>query len=122
MLIPTYLAPSAIHGSGLFTAAPVAKGARIWEFLPGLDVEFPEALLAHPVEAVAAYLRRYSYPHPVKAGVCILDGDNGRFMNHSERPNTDFRSPDGGYAREDIPAGTELTCDYAEFAPGFTFE
>ena len=122
MLIPTYLAQSAIHGSGLFAGEPIPKGTKIWEFLPGLDVEIDANHLQHPNAAISAYLNRYSYPHHLDAGKIILDGDNGRFMNHSDTPNTDVATPSVGFARVDIPAGTELTCDYGEFAPGFTLE
>ena len=41
----------------------------------------------------------------------ILDSDNGRFMNHSPTPNTDFRVFD---------KGEELTCNYHEFEPTFS--
>ena len=122
LLVPTYLAPSAIHGTGLFAAEPIAKGTKIWEFLPGLDVEIEVAHLEHPIPAIRAYLRRYTYPHPTREGFVVLDGDNGRFMNHDNAPNTDFTIPEVGYARTDIAAGDELTTDYNEFAPGFIFE
>lgn len=122
MLISTYLAQSGIHGSGLFAGEPIAKGTLIWEFLPGLDSEIAETHLQHENPVIASYLRRYTYPHPHKPGFVILDGDHGRFMNHSTRPNTDFATPDKGYAKTDIPMGAELTCDYGEFAPGFVLE
>ena len=121
MLVPTYVAPSPIHGAGLFTSEPIAKGTLIWEFIEGLDVEIPEKFLQHENESVRVYLDRYTYPHPHRAGFVVLDGDNGRFMNHSEEPNSDFRTPNVGYALVDIPADTELLCNYHEFAPGFTF-
>ena len=49
----------------------------------------------------------------------IVDCDNGRFMNHSLTPNTDFRIFDKGYALVDIAQGDELTCNYHEFDPSF---
>lgn len=122
MLIPTTLAPSAIHGTGLFATAPIARGTTIWQFLPGLDVELDAALLHHANPAIASYLQRYSYPHYADPARIVLDGDNGRFMNHSDQPNTDFTDPLRGTALTDIPAGTELTCNYAEFAPGFVLD
>ena len=50
--------------------------------------------------------------------VLFLDADEGRFMNHADQPNTDFRGADFGIALRDIPAGEELTCDYREFTFG----
>jgi hypothetical protein len=52
-------------------------------------------------------------------GVVIVDSDNGRFMNHSLSPNTDFRIFDKGYALVDIARGDEITCNYYEFDPTF---
>ena len=66
-------------------------------------------------ERLSDFLKRYTYIPPYDRTVCILDGDEGRYMNHSETPNTDFSSVDAGYALTDIPAGVELTCDYREF-------
>ena len=65
------------------------------------------------------YIARYTYPHLEMPGVVILDSDNGKFMNHSLKPNTDFRIFDKGYALIDIAQGEELTCNYHEFDPGF---
>jgi SET domain-containing protein len=121
MLVSNYLGQSAIHGTGLFAGEDIAKGTKIWEFIPGLDVEMDEALLTHTNPNIARFLQRYSYPHPEQQGRIILDGDNGRFMNHSENPNTDFTQTKVGYARFDIPRGTEFTTNYNEFAPNFYF-
>jgi hypothetical protein len=49
----------------------------------------------------------------------VIDMDNGKFMNHSLAPNTDFRVFDAGYAVTDIAPGDEITCNYHEFDPGF---
>lgn len=65
------------------------------------------------------YVARYSYPHLEIDGVRIVDCDDGKFMNHTERPNTDFRVFDKGYAIVDIAAGEEITCNYFEFDPDF---
>lgn len=122
MLIQTYIGPSGIHGMGLFVAEPVAKGTRIWEFMEGLDVVIPQTVLDHAKDPVRAYLARYTYPHPARTDMLVLDGDNGRFMNHSDTPNTDFTVPAIGVALVDMHAGTELTCNYGEFAPGFVLD
>jgi uncharacterized protein len=65
------------------------------------------------------FVARYSYPHLERPGVRVLDCDDGKFMNHRERPNTDFRIFDRGYALTDIAVGDEITCNYFEFDPGF---
>ena len=37
LLVKTYVAPSAVHGLGLFAAEPIARGACIWRFDPRID-------------------------------------------------------------------------------------
>ena len=61
----------------------------------------------------------YSYPHLERPGIRIVDCDHGKFMNHNERPNTDFTVFDRGYALVDIQKGEEITCNYFEFDPSF---
>lgn len=119
LLISTYLAPSAIEGIGVFAAEPVARGNLMWN----LNSKFDVFVHPHEMEGLPAHMQdfiaRYSYPHLEMPGVVIVDTDNGRFMNHSLAPNTDFRIFDKGYALVDIAAGDELTCNYHEFDPGF---
>ena len=55
---------------------------------------------------------------PRYSDVKVTDVDNGRIMNHSLRPNTDFRVFDKGYAVTDIAEGDEITSNYHEFDPG----
>jgi SET domain-containing protein len=39
LLVRTRLAPSAIHGLGVFAAEPIARGAEVWRFTPGFDLD-----------------------------------------------------------------------------------
>ena len=64
-------------------------------------------------------LDRYAYPSPDKPGFMVYEVDNGRFMNHSATPNTDFSQYGGATATSDIAVGEEITCDYGEFFEGF---
>jgi len=116
MLVPTYVAPSTIHGIGIFAAAPIAAGTRIWAFIEGLDTRLDAAALSDTPEPIRLFLRRYTWPHPAIPGKIILDGDHGRFMNHSFAPNTDFRrvAENIGCALVYIETGEEMTCDYSE--------
>ena len=41
----------------------------------------------------------------------MLNGDDARFLNHDDEPNTDNSGPVTLAAR-DIAAGEEITCDY----------
>lgn len=119
LTVSTYLAPSAIDGLGVFSGEYIEQGQLIWSLNPKFDI------FIHPseIETYPAYLQdfiaRYTYPHLEMPGVVVLDSDNGRFMNHSLSPNTDFRIFDTGYALFDILQGEELTCNYHEFIPNF---
>ncbi len=118
MLIKSYVAPSGIHGNGLFAAQDIKAGDRIWEFMEGLEVLIPVAAIPGMPEVVQNYIDCYCYPHDKNPDYLVLDGDSGRFMNHSENPNSDF-TPGRGHAVRDIAAGEEITCNYRDFVPNF---
>jgi SET domain-containing protein len=119
MLIPTYVAPSRIEGVGLFAAENIPAGTLIWRLEPALDrLLTKEDLAALPADH-QAFVERYGYPYPHDPSITIIELDNGRFMNHSTAPNTNFSDPDTGFTRTFIPAHDELTCDYSEFDPSF---
>jgi SET domain-containing protein len=119
LMVSTYLAPSAIEGLGVFTSEFIERGRLIWSLNPKFDIFIrPEEIESYPAY-LQDYIARYTYPHLEIPGVVILDADNGKFMNHSLAPNTDFRIFDRGYALTDIAPGDELTCNYHEFDPGF---
>jgi uncharacterized protein len=119
LTVSTYLAPSAIEGLGVFTGEYIERGRLMWSLNPKFDIFIDR----REIEAYPPYLQdfigRYTYPHLEMPGVVVLDSDNGRFMNHSLAPNTDFRIFDRGYALFDIAPGEELTCNYHEFDPTF---
>lgn len=117
LLVPTVLKMSKIHGIGVHAAAPIAKGTKLWEFHPGIDSSFDKAALAALPTHMREFVQVYGYPDPSEMGTMLLEADNGRFMNHSDTPNTDFKTPDAGFALADIAAGEEITCDYHEFWP-----
>lgn len=115
LLVPVRVAPSAIDGLGVFAAAPIAKGATVWRFTPGFDLELdPRQVEAQP-EHFRRVLRHYGYVDP-RLGRFILCCDDARFLNHADPPNlvADFDADRYGVdvAARDIEAGEELTVDY----------
>jgi hypothetical protein len=111
-LVPTVVAPSPIHGFGVFTPLPIPAGTVIWEFTPGVDMEFTADQVAAFPDHYRDRIEMYSYVND--EGVYILCGDQARFMNHADTPNCD----DSGTvtrAIRDLAAGEELTCDYRSF-------
>ncbi|MEC9367464.1 MAG: SET domain-containing protein-lysine N-methyltransferase [Pseudomonadota bacterium] len=120
MLVRSYVAQSAIQGLGVFAGEFIPKGMMLWEINPKFDVFISESEAANLPAHIQEYLARYTYPHLEKPGFIILDSDDGKYMNHSETPNTDFREFARGYAVHDIQKGDEITCNYYEFDPEFS--
>ena len=119
MTVRCYLAPSRIEGLGVFCDRDIAKGENVWRHEPLLDQRVSADELARLEPHIREFVERYSYPDAADPGQLVLECDEGRFMNHSDTPNLDFTDGIHGYALCDIPAGTELTCDYAVFiTPG----
>lgn len=119
LLISTYVAPSSIEGLGVFADEFVPSGSLIWSLDPKFDIFVNEAEISALPTHMQGYLARYSYPHLELPGCRVIDVDNGKFMNHSLIPNTDFRVFDKGWALADIARGEEITCNYYEFDPDF---
>ena len=118
MLVPTRVAPSSIHGLGLFAAQSIAKGTQVWRFEEGFDRTFtPAQFDALPCSA-QMHLRWFAYCDTAR-NAWVLSGDHTCFMNHSNTPNTgapgDAESPVTTIALRDIADGEELTCDYFAF-------
>ena len=119
LLVPTRLGRSAVHGLGVFAAAPIAAGEAVWRFAPGIDQVIPLPLAETQPEAFKAYLATYAYLSPEFPDAYVLSCDHAKFLNHSEDPNTDIRGPTT-FARRPIAAGEEITCDYRDCVLGWT--
>lgn len=119
MLVPTYVAASDIEGVGVFAAAPIAKGDLIWQFDPSFDRLISARWLSEQAPLMQDFFRKYAYPAHHQSDSYILEVDNGRFMNHSTVPNTDFFQIVKGFAIRDIEPGEEFLCDYSQFDPAF---
>lgn len=118
ILIRTRVAPSTIHGTGLFAVGAVAKGTPIWRFEPGFDCDIaPAQFVALPLLA-REHLRCFAYVSK-EDGHLIRSGDHTCFMNHSPACNTgalpSAQPPVTTVALRDIADGEELTCDYHAF-------
>ena len=116
LLLKTYLAVSAVHGIGLYAAEPIAQGTVIWRFDDRIDRRLTRQERETLPEPARSFVATYAYPEAVGSDVYVLDGDHARFMNHSDRPNTDCEIDT--IATRDIAEGEELLCDYRQFHPG----
>ncbi len=117
MLIEARVAPSRIHGLGLFAAQFIPRGTPVWRFVPGFDREFTPAEVMSLPALAQAHLRWFGFVNGASGSVA-LSGDHACFMNHSGNPNTGAADTEPlvtTVARRDIAAGEELTCDYFAF-------
>lgn len=120
LLVETYLAPSPIHGIGLFAAKRIEQGAIIWEFLPRFDQELSEEEIGRLSEPCREAVLNYAYYNARKKRF-VLCANDARFMNHSDHPNTVSVGFETGeeegrtIAAHDILPGEEITEDYRSF-------
>lgn len=114
LLVRATAGVSAIHGIGLIAREFIPRGTRVWEFRSGFDV----VLTAAEVEALSAVARDqvlwYAFYDRTREAY-VLSGDDDRFTNHSDAPNT---ADDGAFtvASRDILPGDEITADYRPWA------
>lgn len=122
LLVRVYLDRSAIEGIGVFAREPIPAGTVVWQLDPRYDRLIPVEQWEAETGVLKDYLDRYSYPHRADPRFIVFEGDDARYMNHSDRPNCDVSGGDRTLAMRDIEAGEELTCDYNHFFDdGFEF-
>jgi hypothetical protein len=111
LLVETTVRPSKIHGLGCFTNEFIPKGKRVWVFDRRIDPIIYKAHLSRLPKAMRTFLDEKGFAATRRWRQCIvLCGDDSRYMNHSDDPNTVKN-----IACRDIEAGDELTCDYWSF-------
>jgi SET domain-containing protein len=117
LLIETEIGPSNIHGIGLFCVGHIPKGTKVWEFNPLFDQVLDDTSLALLPPPIHSFLSKYAY-RSVESNELIVNLDLSRHMNHADHPNLASDTDSNYYAAVDLAPGTELTCDYREFAMG----
>lgn len=119
MLVRSHVAQSPIEGLGVYAEQFIPAGTLIWKLNPAFIATFSRNALADLPEHIREFVERYSFPDFENSDLLYVELDNGRYMNHSEAPNTDFTAFSEGYATRDIEAGEEMTCNYYEFDTTF---
>jgi SET domain-containing protein len=117
LMVRARVAPSDLHGLGLFAAEFIPRGTIVWTFVAGFDHTFTQSqLLALPLHVRERVLFYCDGDFDPATGVHTLSGDDARFTNHSNQPNT-ANAPDGisTLAIRDIQSGEEITWDYRSF-------
>ncbi|MBY0112938.1 MAG: SET domain-containing protein [Phycisphaerales bacterium] len=123
LMVRARVAPSDLHGLGLFAAEFVPRGTVVWTFVAGFDRTFTrDQLLELPTHVREQVLFYCDGDFDPATGVHTLSGDDARFTNHSDQPNT-ANAPDGisTVAIRDIQAGEEITWDYRSFGRPLSF-
>lgn len=117
LLVKTKVAPSKIHGLGLFADEDIAKGTVIWKFNEIIDKKIDPEILNSLPETAREFILTYAY---LENGKYILCCDNDQYTNHSETPNVDTISdPSKSIAVKDIKKGEEILEDYRTYDSDF---
>jgi SET domain-containing protein len=122
LLVKTKVAPSPVHGLGLFADQFIPQGTRIWEYDERVDSRFDEQRLIGLSDEEQEALLAHTYVNP-RTGLYVYCGDNARYLNHSDNPNTDDVGFDEGLvngegvtiAARDIQPGEEIFSNYRSF-------
>ena len=112
LLVPTYLGRSRINGTGLFSSGPIPKGGLISRWNPRWGSTFSQQ---EALSLPAIALKTLIHFGWLKDDVWYLEPDNGKFTNHSRKPNCISNEHFQVFAARDIFTGEELTEDYRTF-------
>lgn len=109
------LRQSSIHGLGAFALQDIPKGTRIIEYT-GEKIDNAEADRRYDDDAMEMH---HTFLFILNSKTCIdaaFEGNEARFINHSCNPNAEAvvgRAHIWIHALKKIPAGAEITYDYA---------
>lgn len=130
----TYTGLSEIHGIGLYTTNEIKKGEPLWIYSPSVDIRIEQSKIdptlrdhfdkySTVTKFVERILLQSGYTSVTHEDINIYnyDGDDCKFMNHSEDPNVVFNE-EIGIALRDITENEELTCDYRTITTPEHFE
>ena len=114
LTIKTHLAPSAVHGIGLYAAESIPCHTSVWKFNRNIDTIYSH----HHFLKVCREVDQFTLQHLLSASYKRGDRyyyltDNARFINHSDLcPNTGFVDDDTEVSLRDIEPHEELLENY----------
>lgn len=114
LTIKTYLAPSSVHGIGLFAAEDIPAHTVVWKFNNHIDKVFSELAFLRICQGLDDFgLKHFLNSCYRRAGRYFYLTDNARFINHSDRlDNIIFADDNAEVTVRDINAGEELLENY----------
>jgi uncharacterized protein len=105
--------PSPTHRMGLIAQTLISKGSKVWGFMPGFDIIIPESELVCLSPTAQDQVVYWAY-FDLTTREFVLSGDDDRFTNHADDPNTTILEDGCTIANRDIQAGEEITTNYYE--------
>src|SRR5210317_600203 len=91
LTVKTYLAPSSIHGIGLFATELIPANSVVWQYNEHIDniysVDFFLNICSNANQNTIQHLLNCSYK---RSGRYFYVTDNARFINHSDIANIAF--------------------------------
>lgn len=113
LTIKTYIAAAGNKGLGLFAAEVIPIGTVWWKD----DRNFNKLVSKQEVEFYPEVAKEfvYTYGSMMENGDWYIYMDNGRFVNHSDTPNTNQIENGDWVTNKEISIGEEITCNYKTF-------
>jgi len=91
LTVKTYLAPSSIHGIGLFATELIPANSIVWQYNEHIDNIYSEDhflnICQNTLKNTLQHLLNCSYK---RGGKYFYLTDNARFINHSDQANIAF--------------------------------
>jgi SET domain-containing protein len=114
LTVNTRIAPSTIHGIGLFAAQEIEAGTIVWKHSLSLDPVWLKVDVDELFGNEKVTMLNYCYVN--SRGEYVLCGDDARFWNFSETPNCDVVMARKGenpvVAVKKIKRGEEMTISF----------
>ncbi len=111
------LAPSAIHGIGVFSVHDISEGFYIAEASPLLDINLNQDQFTSLSNEEQQEIKHHGHFDKI-LNMWHVDFDMTRFANHSDTPNLIQKYNEKGYyilSLREIKSGEELTINYEDF-------
>jgi hypothetical protein len=113
LTVKTYLAPSAIHGIGLFAAETIPANSKVWQYSEYVDKIYSEELFLQLCQNVNLFTLQHMLTSSYKrGGRYFYLTDNTRFINHSVQANIAFEDDYSEIALRQINAHEEILENY----------
>ena len=105
-----FVAPSTVHGLGLFAAEPIRQGSILWQFDPSIDRRICLAGLTGQQRFDTLH---YGYINPQAPDLVVVCGDDARYWNFPQ-----YGSPANAIVGAEFVHGEALIIASHAICPG----